>query len=263
VQLSSATYLDPYGNQTGVIVILRDISELKRTQYALAESEENFQPSSGIALWDFDNRPTWQLPISQSEVYRDVWVYLKDIPDGKPGLTCIYRFGERKRAVSVWKTEHQMWIPGETKPYTRKVTCKNGDHKIICFRPVIMPNGYYYVSYEDITERETAKKRLLKAHKELKFNHENFKKIERLKEKTVDHLSHELKTPIAIIDAVFRLLLKSSEHRSPIEITRLIERGQRYLQRLINIQDQMDDIAFYSKDSEQKDLLIYWKICNI
>jgi len=254
VQLSSATYLDPYGNQTGVIVILRDISELKRTQYALAESEGKFstliqESPYGISI--IDRLGNYQY---LNRKFTEMFGYtLKDIPDGKAWFNLAFTdLAERKRAVSVWKTEHQMWIPGETKPYTRKVTCKNGDHKIICFRPVIMPNGYYYVSYEDITERETAKKRLLKAHKELKFNHENFKKIERLKEKTVDHLSHELKTPIAIIDAVFRLLLKSSEHRSPIEITRLIERGQRYLQRLINIQDQMDDIAFYSKDSEQK-----------
>jgi len=118
-----------------------------------------------------------------------------------------------------------------------------------------MPNGDYFISHEDITERETAKKRLLKAHKELKTTHENFKKIERIKEKTVDHLSHELKTPIAIIDAVFRIFSKSSENRSTINFSELIERGQRYIQRLKNIQNQIEDIVFYSKNGEQNNSL--------
>jgi len=253
VQLSSATYLDAYGNQTGVIVILRDISELKRTQYALAESEGKFstliqESPYGISI--IDRLGTYQYI---NRKFTEIFGYtLKDIPDGKAWFNLAFPdLLERKRAVSVWKTEHQTWIPGETKPYTRKVTCKNGDQKIICFRPVIMPNGDYFISHEDITERETAKKRLLKAHKELKTTHENFKKIERIKEKTVDHLSHELKTPIAIIDAVFRILSKSSENRSTINFSELIERGQRYIQRLKNIQNQIEDIVFYSKNGEQ------------
>ena len=253
IQLSSATYLDAYGNQTGVIVILRDISELKRTQYALAESEGKFstliqESPYGISI--INRLGTYQY-INRN--FTEIFGYtLNDIPDGKAWFNLAFpNLSERKRAVSVWKTEHQKWIPGETKPYTRKVTCKKGDQKIICFRPVIMPSGDYFISYEDITERVTANKRLLKAHKELKTAHENLKKIERIKEKTVDHLSHELKTPIAIIDAIFRILSKSSENRSTINFSELMARGQRYLQRLKNIQNQIEDIVFYSKKGEQ------------
>lgn len=254
VQLSSATYLDPYGNQTGVIVILRVITELKRTLYALAESENKFstliqESPYGISI--IDRSGAYQY---LNRKFTEMFGYtLADLPDGKAWFKLAFPdLSERKRAIAVWKTEHQLWIPGETRPYTRKVRCKNGDHKIICFRPVIMPNGYYFISYEDITEREMAKKRLLKAHKELKTTHENFKRIEMIKEKTVDHLSHELKTPIAIIDAVFRMLSKSSENLSTKEAAKLIERGQRYLQRLKNIQSQMDDIFFYSTDGDRK-----------
>ena len=250
VQLSSATHLDPYGNQTGIIVILRDITELKRTRYALVESECKFstliqESPYGISI--IDRLGTYRF---LNRKFTEMFGYaLKDIPDGRAWFNLAFPdLSERKRAISTWKAEHQMWIPGETKPYTRKVTCKNGGHKIICFRPVIMPNGDYFISYEDTTERETHKKKLLMAHKELKAAHENLKSIERIKEKAVDHLSHELKTPIAIIDAVFRILLKNSENNN---LAGLIERGQRYLQRLKNIQIQMDDIALYGKGSEQ------------
>jgi PAS domain S-box-containing protein len=252
VQLSSATFLDPLGSQTGVIVILRDITELKRTRSALAESESKFstliqESPYGISI--INRLGTYQY---FNRKFTEIFGYtLEDIPDGKTWFSLAFPdVSERKRAVSIWKSEHQTWVPGETKPYTRKVRCKNGGYKIICFRPVIMPNGHYFISYEDITERETAKKKLVRAHKELKKNLENLKSIERIKEKAIDHICHEIKTPIAIIDAVFRILSKSPENKVPDNFTELIERGQRYLQRLKNIQIQMDDIVLYSRDGE-------------
>jgi PAS domain S-box-containing protein len=257
VQLSSSIYLDPLGNMKGVIVILRDITELKRTRLALAESQRWFstlvqESPYGISL--IDRLGSYQY---LNRKFTEIFGYtIEDIPNGKVWFKLAFPdLSERERAISLWKNEHLTWIPGETKPYTRKVRCKDGDYKIISFRPVIMPNGNYFVIHEDITDRETARKRLVKAHKELKKAHEDLKLIERAKEKAVDHICHEIKTPIAIIDAIFKIVSKFGENAPKATFIELIERGQRYLQRLKSIQIQMDDIAIYSKPSEHKKFL--------
>ncbi len=257
VQLSSSTYLDSHGNIKGVIVILRDITELKRTRLALAESQRWFstlvqESPYGISL--IDRLGSYQY---LNRKFTEIFGYtIDDIPNGKIWFKSAFPdLSERKRAINLWKNEHLTWLPGETKPYIRKVRCKSGDYKIICFRPVIMPSGDYFVIHEDITDRESAKKRLVKAHKELKKAHENLKLIERVKEKAVDHICHEIKTPIAVIDAIFKLISKYGENSPEATFNDLIERGKRYLQRLKSIQVQMDDIAIYSKPSEHNKFL--------
>ncbi len=253
VQLSSGTFLDSNKNQNGIIVILRDITDFKCTRFALAESENKFstlvqESPYGISIIDSFGKYKYL-----NRKFIEMFGYtLKDIPDGKTWFILAFPdWAERKRAIDLWKAEHQEWKPGETKPYIRKVRCKNGNFKIIRFRPVIMPDGNYYISYEDITESEKAKKNLVKTHKELKKSHEQLKSIEKIKEKAIDHLCHELRTPIAVLDANLRILSKTYTSGASEKFLEQIERGQRCLQRLKNIQIQMDDIAQYSKVYEQ------------
>jgi PAS domain S-box-containing protein len=257
VQLSSSTYLDSHGNIKGVIVILRDITELKRTRFALAESQKWFSTlvqESPYGISVIGRSGSYQY---LNRKFTEIFGYtIEDVPNGKFWFKLAFPdFSERKRAISLWKNEHLTWVPGETKPYIRKVRCKNGDYKIICFRPVIMPNGDYFVFHEDITDRETARKRLVKAHKELKKAHEDLKRIERLKEKAADHICHEIKTPIAIIDSIFKIISRHGTHPPKTTFTELIERGERYLKRLKSIQVEMEDIEIYSKPDERNKFL--------
>lgn len=252
VQLSSALYTDAEGRPAGIIVILRDISEIKRAQNALTESERKFsiliqEAPYGISI--IDHRGTYRY---LNRKFTEMFGYtLEDIPDGRTWFTRAFPDSETKRrAVSVWKTEHATWVPGETKPYVRKVNCKSGEKKIICFRPVIMPSREYFVSYEDISERETAKKKLVKAHRELKQAHHRLISLEQLREKAVHHLSHELSTPVAVLDAILKMLGNEATTSGTENYSKLIERGQRCLQRLKAIQVQMDDVSVLSRKGE-------------
>ncbi len=253
VQLSSAVYPDTAGKPAGIIVILRDISEIKKAQIALTESERKFsiliqESPYGISI--IDRSGAYQY---LNRNFTEIFGYtLEDIPDGRTWFTCAFpEVAARQRAVSVWKTEHATWVPGETKPYIRKVTCKNGDKRIICFRPVMMPSREYFISYEDITEKETAKKKLVKAHRELKQTHQNLKSLEQLREKAVNHLSHELRTPVAVLDAILKILGNRKTTNAAENYYKLIERGRRCLQRLKAIQVQMDDVAVLSQENEK------------
>ncbi len=252
VQLSSAVYSDPEGRPAGIIVTLRDISGIKRAQSALTESELKFsiliqEAPYGIAIIDRNGGYRYL-----NRKFTEIFGYtLADLPDGRAWFNSAFPdASERKRAISVWKSEHAGWVPGETKPYVRKVTCKNGEKKIIRFRPVIMPTRDYFVSYEDITEMETAKKRLEQAHRELKQAHLHLRSLEQLREKAVHHLSHELGTPVAVLDATLKILGKEMAVEGGEYYSKLLERGRRCLQRLEAIQVQMNDVAELSREGE-------------
>lgn len=67
-----------------------------------------------------------------------------------------------------------------------------------------------------------------------------FKSLERVKRKAVDHLSHELKTPLAIIAASVELLEKENLTRE--QFSRNMDRVKRNLGRLAAIQNAVEEI---------------------
>jgi signal transduction histidine kinase len=75
-----------------------------------------------------------------------------------------------------------------------------------------------------------------KLYKELKL-------LDKARERVVDHISHELKTPVSIILAVLNTLKKrlvGTEHIKKLDKT--IQRGLRNINRLIELQEKTDDI---------------------
>ena len=68
------------------------------------------------------------------------------------------------------------------------------------------------------------------------------------KQKVIDHLSHELKTPLAVISSAFRHLADKLPEKSHSKLTKTIDRGLRNVSRLITVQNKVDDII-NSKDN--------------
>ena len=67
---------------------------------------------------------------------------------------------KRHDAVLTWKNDFKDAMPGEKRPRTFEITCKNGEEKIVHFVPVMLENNEYLMTVEDITERKIAENAL-------------------------------------------------------------------------------------------------------
>jgi signal transduction histidine kinase len=101
----------------------------------------------------------------------------------------------------------------------------------------------YLIYLRDITERKHAEKALVKSHKELE-------RLNKAKTKAVNHISHELKTPLAVIQGNIRLLKRKLENTSTPAIENIIEALERNTERLLDISRETDEIFRVSQEVE-------------
>ena len=105
------------------------------------------------------------------------------------------------------------------------------------------------VYLRDVTERKRAEEALKQSHLELE-------RLNRAKTKAVNHISHELKTPLAVIQGNVRILKRKLENTPFSEGVRAnIEVLERNLERLFGISKQTDEIFLVSQELEAGVLL--------
>jgi PAS domain S-box-containing protein len=85
--------------------------------------------------------------------------------------------------------------------------------------------------------------------KALKGAYDEVTSLNRAKDKVINHLSHELKTPVSVLSASLNILSKKLATQSDETWKPTIERAQRNLQRILEIQYQVADIM---RDKEYK-----------
>ena len=72
--------------------------------------------------------------------------------------------------------------------------------------------------------------------------YEELKSADEAKKRVIDHLSHELKTPLSIISAAFGIIEKKADHCADTNIKKAAQRGRRSVLRLMDLQQKVDDI---------------------
>ena len=81
---------------------------------------------------------------------------------------------------------------------------------------------------------------------------EELKDLNKARERAINHLSHELKTPLALIGAIFDRFFKDLQEGDDPKLVKMINRGTRNVDRLTDLQAKIDDIlnlrAFEEKD---------------
>lgn len=82
--------------------------------------------------------------------------------------------------------------------------------------------------------------------------YEELKSLDKARERTLNHLSHELKTPVAMVKAVLDRVIKEGDETGNEKLVKRVLRGQRNVNRLIDLQEKINDI-WVQKPYEEKE----------
>ncbi|MCX5813631.1 MAG: PAS domain S-box protein [Proteobacteria bacterium] len=237
-----------YGAQPVYLIYLRDITARKKNEDALRTERNRLLSLS-------DNAPFGIAMIDKKGVYRyvnpkfkELFGYeLKDIANGKEWFKRVFPdLQYRKQALRTWINDIKSSKQREKISRTFDATCQDRTKKTINFFLVQLITGDYLVTFDDITERIQAHEALIKSHKELES-------LNRAKTKAVHHISHELKTPLAVIQGTIRILKRKAQFISTDY--RVIETLERNLERLFAISNETDEIFRASQEIEASVLL--------
>jgi diguanylate cyclase (GGDEF)-like protein/PAS domain S-box-containing protein len=129
--------------------------ELLREKHRLEILLEEFP--LGVAIVSKDGRYEYLNP----QFVQMFGYTLEDIPTGREWFRRAHPDeAYRAKVISTWLEDLKAAAPGEARPRTFTVRCKDQSDKIIHFRPVGMEDGDQFLVCEDITERQRAEERI-------------------------------------------------------------------------------------------------------
>lgn len=244
-QFLSVTYV-PYVdvNQTiaGVIVSLRDITDLRQTEESLQISEERLQlalEGSGDGLWD------WNMGTGE--------VYLSPLWQTMLG----YAEGELPSNATTWEQlihpDDKPWVMNQLNAHLKdsstsysfdyRVLTKSGEWKWIANYGKVVARDEQGAplrmvgTHKDVSDRKQAEEQLRLSSERLSFANTELARAARLKDEFLAGMSHELRTPLNAVLGVSEALLEeiygqlNTQQRDSLQ---LIERSGQHLLSLIN-----------------------------
>ncbi len=97
---------------------------------------------------------------------------------------------------------------------------------------------------------------------QLKHSHKELQSLDRAKTKAINHLSHELKTPVSIFGGTLQILEKKLETLPDDSWKRSMNRAQRSLERIKRLQDEARDIILETQSAPPPLLCFFLDQCT-
>lgn len=191
-----------------------------RVSTDLETNEIRFSADKGISGWVFQNRR----PQIINDAYRDSRFY--------PGV-------DRKMH---FKTRNMLCVP---------LINRSGD----CIGTLQVINKSTGPFTPDDQELLLAVSHYITIALENAKLYDDLKVLDKAKERVINHLSHELKTPLAVLSAAFKRLYQLVTPDENPNADKTYQRGRRQIERLVNLEIKIGDILNQRPVAEQLRLL--------
>lgn len=220
-----------------------DITERKKTEEALSESEERYRvtienSNDGIVILKgymltYANRQYIKMfEFDSSEEIVGKSIISTFHPDDLERVTDIINKRQRGEQVPSRYEFKGMTKKGNT--IYVEVSAAGITHK---------GSTFYLVYLRDITERKRAEESLVKSHKELE-------RLNKAQTRVVNHIAHELTTPLAVIQGNIRIMKRKFDAASISAFDKNIDSLERNTERLLDVSREAYKIFSVTQEVE-------------
>ncbi len=248
VSMNVMVFRDENGKTLSYEGTMLDITERKKAEESLLESEERYR----VAIESSNDG----ISILQGDICRYAnkqWIKMFgfDGPEeviGKSIRPTIHP--DNVEMVTNIMNKRQRGEPVPSR-YEFKGVTKKGDTlyvEVSAASITFQGRPFALIYLRDITERKRAEESLMKSHKELE-------RLNRAKTKAVNHVSHELKTPLAVIQGTINNLKRKFEDTLTPAFKNMIDTLERNTERLLEISRETDEIFRVSQEVEAEIVL--------
>ena len=237
IDLSISLLFDSGGRPFGFRGLSRDMTERNRMLEALQETQERYRMILGSIEDGY-----YEVDLAGNMVlFNDAMSRILGFSSEELKGMNHCAFTDRKTAGEVYETFHEVYRTGKPqKAFGWELIRKNGERRHVetsislVRNPEGNPAGFRGIA-RDITE---------------------LRALDMARKKVMNHLSHELGTPLAIINSVFTRIPAELKRGDVSKVDELIQRGARHVQRLNDLQYKIRDILDRKQVAKEKQVLL-------